>query len=348
MSVGEPLPGEVADRDELERLLATPSQELIDELATLDGDILILGAAGKMGPSLAKLARNAVEAGGGGKKIIAVSRFSQAGTRDELEAAGISSVKADLLEEGALERLPDAPNIIYMAGTKFGTRGSEHLTWAQNAFLPGLVGRRYQGSRIVAFSTGNVYPLVPVSLGGSRESDPTGPVGEYAQSCLGRERLFEHASRSHGTPVLLYRLNYAVDLRYGILLDVAQSVRDGEPVDVTMGHVNVIWQGDANEFALRSLKLCDSPPAILNVTGPETISVRWLAERFGELLSREPVITGSEADTALLSNAGKALELFGYPKVTLERMIEWTAAWVKAGGETLDKPTKFGQRDGKF
>jgi nucleoside-diphosphate-sugar epimerase len=333
---------------ELEARLSSPSQALVEDLAALDGDILILGAAGKMGPSLAKLARNAVQAGGGGKQVVAVSRFSDPAARENLEAAGVSTLPADLLAEGALERLPDAENVIYMAGTKFGTSGSEHLTWAQNAFLPGLVGRRYRNARIVAFSTGNVYPLVPVSQGGSREGDATGPVGEYAQSCLGRERLFEHASRSHGTPVLLFRLNYAIDLRYGILLDVAQAVRDGSPIDVTMGHVNLIWQGDANEFALRSLGLCESPPALLNLTGPETVAVRWLARRFGELLGKEPKLVGSEAETALLSNAGKAFGLFGYPRVTLEQMIEWTAAWLTSGGETLGKPTHFSQRDGKF
>ena len=333
---------------ELEERLAHPSAELVAELAELEGDILVLGAAGKMGPSLVKLAQNAVARAGSGKQVFAVSRYSQAGVREELESCGVKTIVADLLEEGVLEDLPDAPNVIYMAGTKFGTSGNEHLTWAQNAFLPGLIGRRFRSSRIVAFSTGNVYPLTSVSSGGSRETDATGPVGEYAQSCLGRERLFEYVSNSFGTAVLLYRLNYAVDLRYGILLDVATAVRDNQSIDVTMGHVNVIWQGDANEIALRALRLCGSPAAVLNVTGPETVSVRQLAQRFGQLLGVEPLIEGSEADTALLSNAAKAQELFGYPRVTLERMIEWTAEWVQAGGPTLDKPTHFGRRDGKF
>jgi nucleoside-diphosphate-sugar epimerase len=337
---------------ELEEALARPSTALVEELAAIDGDIVVLGSAGKMGPSLVRLAHNAVALSGTSqgkaKQVVAVSRFSQAGVRAELDALGVRTIAADLLEEGALESLPDAANVIYMAGTKFGTSGSEHLTWAQNAFLPGLVGRRYRDSRIVAFSTGNVYPFTPVASVGSRESDPTGPVGEYAQSCLGRERLFEHASRGYGTPVVLFRLNYALDLRYGILLEVAQAVKDGRSIDVTMGHVNVIWQGDANEYALRSLRLCSSPPTILNVTGPETISVRWLAQRFGELLAREPRIVGNEADNALLSNAGKGHELFGAPRVSLDQMIEWTAAWVKADGETLGKPTHFATRDGRF
>lgn len=333
---------------ELEARLAQPSAELIADLAELDGDILVLGAGGKMGPSLVKLACRAVREAGVDKRVIAVSRFSRPGLRAELEAAGATVIAADLLADGALEALPDANNVIYMAGTKFGTMGSESLTWAQNAFLPGLVGRRYQGARIVAFSTGNVYPLVPVRSGGCSETDLPAPVGEYAQSCLGRERLFEFASQRYGMRVLLYRLNYAIDLRYGILLDVAQAVAEGRPIDLSMGHVNMIWQGDANGIALRSLLLCSAPPAILNVTGPETVSVRWLARRFGELLDAEPQFIGEEADTALLSNAAKAHALFGYPKVPLEQMIAWTAAWLQAGGETLGKPTHFSERGGKF
>ena len=333
---------------ELEARLVQPSAELIADLTQLEGDILVLGAGGKMGPSLAKLACRAVREAGLSKRVIAVSRFSQSGLRAELEAEGIEVVVADLLAEGVLEGLPDAENVIYMAGTKFGTSGREHLTWAQNALLPGLVGRRYRDSRVVAFSTGNVYPLVPLRSGGCSEADLTAPVGEYAQSCLGRERLFEYASRTYGTRVLLYRLNYAIDLRYGILLDVAQAVQEGRPINLAMGHVNVIWQGDANEIALRSLRLCSSPPAILNVTGPEMVSIRWLARRFGEFLGAEPRFEGEEEDTALLSNASKAHALFGYPSVSLEQMIAWTAAWVQAGGATLGKPTNFGEREGKF
>ena len=334
--------------EELETRLATPNGALIDDLARIEGDILVLGAGGKMGPSLVKLACNAIARGGGERKVIAVSRFSNPAIREDLERAGATTIAADLLEADALEALPDAPNVIYMVGTKFGTSGREHLTWAQNAYVPGLVGTRYAGSRIVAFSTGNVYPLVPVRSGGSRESDPTGPVGEYAQSCLGRERLFEHVSLTHGTPVLQFRLNYAVELRYGTLVDVAEAVHAGRPVDLSMGHLNVIWQGDANAWALRSLALCSSPPTILNVTGPETASVRWIAEELGRLMEREPVLVGEERETALLSNAARAHRLFGYPTVPLGRMLEWIAAWTLAGGETHGKPTHFGERTGAF
>ena len=334
--------------EELEARLATPDPALVDDLARLDGDILVLGAGGKMGPSLVKLACNAVANGGVRRTVTAVSRFSRPELREDLEQAGARTIAADLLEPGALNELPDAPNVVYMVGTKFGTSGREHLTWAQNAYLPGLVGERYARSRIIAFSTGNVYPLVPVRSGGSVEGDPTGPVGEYAQSCLGRERLFEHASATHGTRVVQFRLNYAVELRYGTLVDIAQAVHAGEPIDVSMGHLNVIWQGDANAWALRSLALCTSPPTVLNVTGPETVSVRQTAEAFGRLLGREPMLVGEEQETALLSNASEAHRLFGYPQVPLGRMIGWIAAWVAAGGDTHGKPTHFGERSGKF
>jgi nucleoside-diphosphate-sugar epimerase len=333
---------------ELEERLATPSRALIDEMSRLDGDILVLGAGGKMGPSLVRLACSAIARASVDKRVTAVSRFGNQRLREELEQAGAETVALDLLEPGALEALPDTANVIYMVAMKFGTSGNEHLTWAQNAFLPGLTGRRFQGSRIVAFSTGNVYPLVPVRSGGSKETDPVGPLGEYAQSCLGRERLFEYASHSYGTQVLLLRLNYAVELRYGTLVDIALAISKGEPIDVSMGHMNVIWQGDANEVALRSLSLCSSPPTVLNVTGPEIVSVRRVAQALGERLGIEPVLVGEEQETALLGNAGKAHKLFGYPSVPLERMVEWVADWVKAGGETHGKPTKFGVRSGKF
>ena len=333
---------------ELEARLAEPSDALVASMAELDGDLLVLGAGGKMGPSLAKLARNAVERSGARKRVLAVSRFSSAGARADLEAAGVETLSADLLDDAELAALPELPNVIYMVGTKFGTTGNEHLTWANNAYVPGRVAEKYRGSRIVAFSTGNVYPLTPVYGGGCSEEHPTAPVGEYAQSCLGRERVFEHFSRRHATPVVLFRLNYAIDLRYGILLEVARAVSEGRPIDVSMGAVNVIWQGDANEVALRALAVADSPPRALNVTGPETVSVRWLAERFGELLGTTPRIEGEERPTALLSNASAAHRLFGYPRVTLREMMEWTAGWVLAGGATLDKPTRFQEREGAF
>jgi len=334
--------------DELEQRLATPSAALIDDMARLDGDLLVLGAGGKMGPSLVALACRAVEAAGVSAKVTAVSRFGDEEVRRRIEAAGAATIALDLLEPGAMAKLPDAANVIYMAAMKFGTSGQEHLTWAQNAFLPGLVGERYADARIVAFSTGNVYPLVAVASGGCSEDHPLGPVGEYAQSCLGRERLFAYAAHRFGTRSLLLRLNYAVELRYGTLVDIALAIRDRKPIELAMGHFNAIWQGDANEMALRSLGLAAAPPAVLNVTGPETISVRQVARMMGERLGREPLLAGEEEPTALLSNAAKAHELFGYPRVTLGEMVDLVAAWVALEGETHGKPTSFGERGGRF
>jgi uncharacterized protein YbjT (DUF2867 family) len=333
---------------ELEERLATPSAALVADIEALDGDLLVLGAGGKMGPSLVKLALRAIQAAGVRKSVTAVSRFGDADLRRDLEVAGAQILAIDLLEPGALEALPDTANVVYMVATKFGTSGQEHLTWAQNAFLPGLIGRRFAASRVVSFSTGNVYPLVPVAGGGAHEDDPVGPIGEYAQSALGRERLFEYAAHRYGTRSLLFRLNYAAELRYGILVDIAEAVRDAAPIDLSMGHFNVIWQGDANEMALRSLALAEAPPATLNVTGPEIVSVRRVAAQMGERLGREPILVGEEQPTALLSNAGRAHARFGYPSVPLERLIDWVAHWVAAGGPTHGKPTKFGVRSGRF
>lgn len=334
--------------EELELKMCEPSKELIGDLAKLDGDILILGVGGKMGPTLAKLAKNAINAENLNKRVIAVSRFSNETLKDELETYGIEAISADLLNDQHLKGLPDVKNVMYMAGNKFGTAGNEHFTWAMNAYLPGRVADKYKNSRIVSFSTGNVYPFSPVGLGGTSEESPTGPIGEYAQSCLGRERVFTYFSKKNKTPLLHFRLNYAIDLRYGVLLEIAKSVKEGKPVNVNMGHANVIWQGDANEMALRSFLHCDSPPTTLNVTGPETLSIRWAATRFSELFGVEPIFEGTEGDTALLSNASKSHQLFGYPKVTIRDMIEWTANWVINDGETLDKPTHFQEREGKF
>src|SRR5882762_3034158 len=270
----------IANEQQLEDLLAEPSQADARAMADMEGDLLILGVAGKMGPSLAKRARRACERARIQKRIIGVARFSDAGAAKALQSAGIETISADLLEPGMLAKLPDAPNVLYMAARKFGSTGNEHLTWAMNTLLPALVAERFAGSRIVAFSTGNVYPLVPVTQSGATEATPVEPVGEYAQSALGRERMFEYFSRKNGTPVMLLRLNYAIDLRYGVLLDIGQKVFERRPIDLSIGHVNVIWQGDANSIALRSFKLSESPPAVLNITGPETVSVRWLARRF--------------------------------------------------------------------
>ncbi|WP_339291305.1 NAD-dependent epimerase/dehydratase family protein [Paenibacillus sp. FSL E2-0201] len=333
---------------ELEERLASPSAALIEELSQLDGDIMLLGVGGKMGPSLARLAVNAIRQAGLDKKVIGVSRFSNKELRRELEEAGVEIISADLSDDKALEALPETRNILYMAGNKFGTTGNEHFTWMMNAYLPGRVAERFCNSRMVVFSTGNVYPFTPVSQGGATERTSPNANGEYGQSCLGRERIFEHFSHKNGTPMFIYRLNYAIDLRYGVLLELARSVREGLPIDITMGHANVIWQGDANEIALRALLRCSSPPNVMNITGPETLSLRWAANEFGRKLGIEPIFTGEEAPTALLSNAAKAAATFGYPRVSLAEMIDWIGDWVGQGGETWNKPTHFQEREGKY
>jgi nucleoside-diphosphate-sugar epimerase len=342
-------PDRIETEEELESRLAEPTPELVADLRATSGDFLILGVGGKMGPSLAHLARRALDAAGQEtRRVIGVARFSEPGLRERLEGWGIHTLAADLLAPGALESLPDAPNVIFMAARKFGSTGHEAQTWAMNTFLPGLVARRFSRSRIVAFSTGNVYPLVPVAGGGCTEQDPVGPVGEYAQSCLGRERMFEYGSVEYGTPVTLLRLNYAVELRYGVLLDIAQKVQAGAPIDLSMGYVNVIWQGDANGVALRAFAVAQSPPKVVNLTGPETLAVRQLAMRLGDLLGNRPVFAGSEGATALLNNAAQCAHRFGPPRVPVERVLRWVAHWVAIGGRTLNKPTKFQVRDGKF
>jgi nucleoside-diphosphate-sugar epimerase len=333
---------------ELEERLSRPSAADVEFMRELEGDLLILGVAGKMGPSLARRARRAADEAGVRKRIVGVARFSNPRVREELEAAGVETICADLLDEEQLQALPELPNVIYMAARKFGTTGNEYLTWALNTYLPGRVAERFRRSRIVAFSSGNVYPLVPIAHGGPTEATPPDPVGEYAQSVLGRERMFEYFSARYGTPVTLLRLNYAIDLRYGVLVDIALKVYQRQPVNLAMGQVNVIWQGDANSVALRAFRLCQSPPAVLNVTGPETVSVRSLAWKFARRFGVEPIFEGTEAPTALLSDASLCHRLFGYPEVTLEQMIEWVAEWIRAGGVLWNKPTHFEVRDGRF
>jgi nucleoside-diphosphate-sugar epimerase len=338
----------VATEQQLEDLLSEPSVADAEAMRALEGDLLILGVAGKMGPSLARRARKACQLAGVKKRITGVARFSIPGTREFLEERGVETITADLLDPEALAALPEAENVIFMTGRKFGSTGSEHLTWAMNVFLPGVAAERFRNARIVAFSSGNVYPLMPVLQGGATESTPPAPVGEYAQSALGRERMLEYFSSRYGTPVTILRLNYAIDLRYGVLLDVGQKVFERRQVDLSMGHANVIWQGDANSVCLRSFALCQSPPAILNLTGPEIISIRWLARRFGERFGIDPILEGTESDSALLNNAARCHRLFGYPSVTIEQMIEMVADWIGLGGATLNKPTHFETRDGRF
>jgi len=339
---------EINSVPELEEFLSRPSEADIAAIARLDGDLLILGAGGKMGPSLARRARRAAEKAGVRKKIIAVARFPDNQLRASLASEGIETLPVDLLDPGALSKLPDIPNVIFMAARKFGTTGSEDLTWAMNTFLPGLVAERYRASRIVAFSTGNVYPLRHAMQGGAVESTPVAPESEYAQSALGRERMFEYGSRQWSTAVTILRLNYAIDLRYGVLLDIGTAVFERRPIDLRMAFVNIIWQGDANSVCLRCFAHCQAPPLILNLTGVENLSVRLIAEEFGRRFNVQPTFVSEEMPTALLSNASKAHQMFGYPVVTAAQMIDWTAAWISSGGPRLNKPTHFEVRDGKF
>lgn len=343
------------NEDELEDALSEPTPQVAEALARHPGDIIFLGAAGKMGPTLARMAKRAAPA----RRVIAVSRFSSScraehdgtptgGGEEEFTRHGIEVIRCDLLNEVEIARLPLVPNVVYMPGRKFGSTGDEGTTWAINCYLPAVVCRKYAKSRIVAFSTGNVYPFTRPETGGPTEDTPLNPVGEYGMSALGRERMFGYFSRTLNVPVAIIRLNYAVDLRYGVLVDMARSVLAGEPVNLAMGYFNTIWQGDANAMTLRAFDRCEVPPRAFNVTGPEVLSVRRTCERFGELFGVEPRFTGTEAETALISNAAAGIAAIGPPRVPTDRLIGWVADWVKRGGRLLDKPTHFEARDGKF
>jgi nucleoside-diphosphate-sugar epimerase len=332
----------------LDDALSAPSPGLLASLRSTPGDIVILGAAGKMGPTLSRMARRALNEMGSRDRVIAVSRFSSANAEQALHLWGVETIRCDLLDRSAVAALPDAPNVIFMAGQKFGTRDAPSSTWAMNVVLPAIAADRYAQSRIVAFSTGNVYALSAATDGGSRETDAPAPVGEYAMSCLGRERIFEDASARRGTRVAIVRLNYAIDLRYGVLVDIASRVLSGQPIDLRMGYVNVIWQGDANDWALRCLAHASAPPFVVNVTGAETLAVREVAERLGELLHRAPTFTGTEAQDALLSNASLVHSMFGPPSVPTATLLAWVAEWVQSGRPLLGKPTHFEERTGAF
>lgn len=334
--------------EHLEDLLSEPTEAAVKTLSALDGDLIVLGVAGKMGPTFARMAVRASERAGVRRRVIGVARFSEASVEARLQASAIETIRCDLLDPSQFDSLPEAPNVVFMTGMKFGATGQEGRTWAMNCWLPGMVCRKYRRSRIVAFSTGNVYGLTPVILGGSVEGDPLRPVGEYAQSCLGRERLFEHFSRENDISMSLIRLNYATEMRYGVLVDLAQQVRQGRPIDITMGHVNALWQADANAMALASFAHISTPPTILNLAGPELLSVRRIAEEFAHRFGRSLEVEGIESGDALLSNAQRAHRLFGYPRVSAGQMIAWIADWLERGGETLGKPTHFEVRHGQF
>jgi len=339
---------EVRDETELEDRLAEPSDADLECVGRLNGDVLIIGAAGKMGPSLARRVHRAVGRAGRPSRVLAVSRFSTPAVRAGLEADGIQTIACDLLDANAIAALPRAENVLFLAGRKFGTLDRTDVTWATNPLVPARVAEHFAQSRLVVFSTGNVYPLVPVGGAASREDDPPAPVGEYAQSCLGRERMVEFVSRERNLRALIFRLNYAVDLRYGTLVDIARQVLAGEAIDLTMGYFNAIWQGDANSYALRSLELCSSPPAVVNVTGPERISVRDTAEWFGSAFGRSPRFVNTEGPVALLSDSSRCRVLLGEPAVSLPVLRQWVAHWVRAGGSSLGKPTHFEVTDGRY
>jgi len=334
--------------DKLDNLLTTPSAKLIEDMKSISGDIIILGAGGKMGPSLSLLAKNAVNAAGTGSKVIAVSRFSDPFAVKLLNDNQVETISCELMDNEQLGKLPDVENIIYMAGRKFGTSGQEYLTWAMNAWLPSRVAQKYKDSRIVVFSSGNIYPLKSSGSGGATEETKPDPIGEYAMSTLGRERMFEYAAHTYNTKIAMYRLNYAVDLRYGVLFDIAQNILSDNPISLSNSFFNCIWQGDANEAAIRCLIHADENIFKLNVTGPEIIPLKETALKMGELLGKEPIFTGEPGDSALLSNAGKMFTMFGYPSVPLNDLILWQAEWIMSGGRSLNKPTHFEERKGDF
>jgi len=342
----QPLPKRFDSVEALEDFMTTPSPELVADLKTLQGDILVLGVGGKMGPTLARLAKRAAPLG---KRVIGVARFSEPGVRESLARAGVEAIALDLLDRSALERLPKAGNVVFMAGRKFGAAGNVPLTWAMNVQVPAMVAEVFKTSRIVAFSTGCVYPFVPVESGGATEDTPAvPPPGDYANSCAGREHMFSYFSAQHRTPGRLFRLNYAIDMRYGVLHDIATKVLAGKPIDIRLGHVNFIWQGDASSQALRCLAHCDTPTSPINVSGHDILAVRDLAARFGKLFGKEPVIVGKEEPTAWLTDTSQSVKMFGLPIVETDQLVKWTADWVARSMPSLGKPTKYEVRDGRY
>jgi nucleoside-diphosphate-sugar epimerase len=342
------LPEMIHTEEELEELISRPTPAAVRAMESLPGDLMLLGVGGKMGPSLARMALRASETAGHDRRIIGVSRFSDPESRRQLEDAGVETIAGDLLDEQFLLQLPDIPNLICMTGMKFGASQDPAKTWAVNVHMPSLICRRFPESRLVAFSTGNVYPLVPVDGNWSSEAEDTGPVGEYAMTALGRERMYQYFSGAFSIPMALLRLNYAIEMRYGVLVDIANKVFREEPIDLTTGYANVLWQGDANAMALAAFADVSSPPWIINLAGPEKVGVRDTAEAFGKRFGIAPVFEGTEATTALLSDGSRGHQRYGHPRVPLEQMIDWIAHWIQSGGPLLDKPTHFETRTGKF
>ncbi len=342
------LPSTIENEHVLNELLSAPSPQAVEVVSQIDGDFILLGVNGKIGISLAHMLVNACKLAGVKKRIVGVSRFSDSQGQKILEKYGIETIQGNLLDRDFLARLPLLKNVIFMAGMKFGSSENLPLMWAMNSYLPGLVAEKFKESRIVSYSTGCVYPLVRVDSGGSRENDAPEPVGEYGQSCLGRDRMFQFISKKEKTPVAIIRLNYAVEMRYGVLVDIALQVKNEQIIHLNMGHFNAIWQGDANAMVLQSLAHCTCLANIINITGPETLSVRYVAEQFGEIFGKKPQFAGIESKTALLSNASKAFGLFGYPQTPLHQIIQWTADWIMNNQPLLQKPTHFEVRDGNF
>lgn len=343
------LPETISNDEQLDELLSRPTPEVVEALGRLPGDIILLGVGGKMGPTLARMAVRASEGAGVKRRVIGVSRFTDARGEKQLQSWGVETLRCDLLEPDQVAKLPDAANVVAMSALKFGSSDNKALTWGMNVYVPTLICRRYAGSRIVAFSTGNVYGLSDVRLGGSRETDPVNPVGEYAMSTLGRERMYEYFAKAASTPTAIVRLNYACELRYGVLADVARRVHAGEPIDLSMGCFNAVWQGDANAAVLRSFhELCSPEALVYNLAGPEILSVRRVAEYFASRFKVALSFTGAESSDALLSNGQWAHRYFGYPKVPVAEVMGWVADWILAGGRSLDKPTHFEARDGAY
>jgi hypothetical protein len=338
----------IVDEEQLEELISRPGPELVQMLSRIDGDLIFLGISGKIGPSLARMAKRACDEAGIGKRIVGIALFDSAEQQKSIESLGINTIHGNLLDIDFLKSLPTLKNVFFLAGMKFGSVDNLPLTWAVNSYLPALAAEHFCDSRFVVFSTGCVYPLVPLSSGGSLETDAPVAIGEYAQSCLGRERMFEYGSNKNKTDVTLIRLNYSVEMRYGVLVDIALKVKNDQPIDLAMGYFNVLWQGDVNDFVLRSLEYAQSPARILNVTGPEILSVREVALEFGKLLGKTPLFINTEAETSLLSNSSEAFRLFGKPKVPAVQVIKWIAGWLKDGKRLLGKPTHFEVRDGKY